>query len=217
MVCATVIDWLHSADQDITLTINSWTSPWTDSFWMMMSDKMFWIPAYIVCAYFLFARLGWKKALMVLASVAVAFALCDQLSNIVKHAVVRLRPSYSVRMLDGGLNVLEKRGGFYGFFSAHAANAFAIAVCLILGFRNDKSHSYNAFSKWVIIWASLVAVSRIFVGKHYLGDVLVGTVIGLTVGYLVGIATRYLIRRLFPTVPEGLSPSVSPSIPSQGQ
>ena len=217
MVCATVIDWLHSADQDITLTINSWTSPWTDSFWMMMSDKMFWIPAYVVCAYFLFARLGWKKALMVLASVAVAFALCDQLSNIVKHAVVRLRPSYSVRMLDGGLNVLEKRGGFYGFFSAHAANAFAIAVCLILGFRNDRSHSYNAFSKWVIIWASLVAVSRIFVGKHYLGDVLVGTVIGLTVGYLVGIATRYLIRRLFPTVPEGLSPSVSPSIPSQGQ
>ena len=217
MVCATVIDWLHSADQDITLTINSWTSPWTDSFWMMMSDKMFWIPAYVVCAYFLFARLGWKKALMVLASVAVAFALCDQLSNIVKHAVVRLRPSYSVRMLDGGLNVLEKRGGFYGFFSAHAANAFAIAVCLILGFRNDKSHSYNAFSKWVIIWASLVAVSRIFVGKHYLGDVLVGTVIGLTVGYLVGIATRYLIKRLFPTVPEGLSPSVSPSIPSQGQ
>ena len=217
MVCATVIDWLHSADQDITLTINSWTSPWTDSFWMMMSDKMFWIPAYVVCAYFLFARLGWKKALMVLASVAVAFALCDQLSNIVKHAVVRLRPSYSVRMLDGGLNVLEKRGGFCGFFSAHAANAFAIAVCLILGFRNDRSHSYNAFSKWVIIWASLVAVSRIFVGKHYLGDVLVGTVIGLTVGYLVGIATRYLIRRLFPTVPEGLSPSVSPSIPSQGQ
>ena len=217
MVCATVIDWLHSADQDITLTINSWTSPWTDSFWMMMSDKMFWIPAYVVCAYFLFARLGWKKALMVLASVAVAFALCDQLSNIVKRAVVRLRPSYSVRMLDGGLNVLEKRGGFYGFFSAHAANAFAIAMCLILGFRNDKSHSYNAFSKWVIIWASLVAVSRIFVGKHYLGDVLVGTVIGLTVGYLVGIATRYLIKRLFPTVPEGLSPSVSPSIPSQGQ
>ena len=114
------------------------------------------------------------------------------------------------------MNVLEKRGGFYGFFSAHAANAFAIAVCLTLGFRNDRSHTYNAFSRWAIIWAMLVAVSRIFVGKHYLGDVIVGTVIGVAVGYSVGIAARYLINKLFPTVPEGLSPSGSPSSPSQG-
>ena len=216
MVSASVIDRLHIADQDITLIINSWTSAWTDGFWMMISDKMFWIPAYIVCVFFLFARLGWKKALIILASAAVAFALCDQLSNIVKHAVIRLRPSYSVRMLEGGLNVLEKRGGFYGFFSAHAANAFAIAMCLTLGFRNDRSHTYNAFSKWAIVWASLVAVSRIFVGKHYLGDVLVGTIIGVTVGYLVGVAARYLINRLFPTVQEGLSPSGSPLNPSPG-
>ncbi len=213
---SSVIGQLHSADQEITLLINGWTSPWADSFWMMMSDKLFWIPAYLVCVYFLFARLGWKKALIVLASAAIAFAVCDQLSNIVKHAVIRLRPSYSVRMLDGGLNVLEKRGGFYGFFSAHAANAFAIAVCLTMGFRNDRSHTYNAFSRWAIIWATLVAVSRIFVGKHYLGDVIVGTVIGVAVGCSAGIAARYLIDKLFPIVPEGLSPSGSPLNPSQG-
>ena len=100
MVSSSVIGRLHSADQEITLLINSWTSPWADSFWMLMSDKLFWIPAYLVCVYFLFARLGWKKALIVLASAAIAFAICDQLSNIVKHAVIRLRPSYSVRMLD---------------------------------------------------------------------------------------------------------------------
>lgn len=201
MVCASVIEAIHHADQDITLLINSWSTPWTDGFWMMMSDKTFWIPAYIICIFFLFKRLGWKRALIVLASVGVAFALCDQFSNLVKHSVSRLRPSYSYRMLKDGLNVLEKRGGFYGFFSAHAANAFATAMCLIIGFRNDNSHTYNAFCKWALIWAALVSVSRIFVGKHYLGDILTGALVGITVGYFVGMATRYLVQRFVDKVP----------------
>ena len=119
-------------------------------------------------------------------------------------------------MLHDGLNILERRGGFYGFFSAHAANAFAIAVCLIIGFRNDKTHTYKAFRFLTIVWASLVSVSRIFVGKHYLGDVLVGTVIGITVGYLAGTAASHIIKRILdkePKVPAGYSPSESPSTP----
>jgi len=140
-----LIGTLHKVDQDATLWINSLSSPWSDSFWTMMSDIKFWIPTYILCAFFLFKRLGWKKALIVLASAALAFGLCDQISNLVKHSVSRLRPCYSFPMLDGGLNVLEKRGGFYGFFSAHAANAFAFATCLSLGFLNDKTHNYKAF------------------------------------------------------------------------
>lgn len=216
---SSVIGTLNAFDQDLTLVINSWSSPWTDGFWMMMSDKTFWIPTYIICAFFLFKRLGWKKALIVLASCGVAFALCDQFSNIVKHAVVRLRPSYSSRMLRDGLNILEKRGGFYGFFSAHAANAFATVMCLIIGFRNDKSHTYKAFRFWAIVWAALVSVSRIFVGKHYLGDVLVGTVIGITIGSLVAMAARQIIIKYLdkkptdPRVPERISPSGSPSTP----
>lgn len=218
MVCASVIDTLHQTDQKLTLAINSWSWHWTDVFWTMMSDIKFWIPAYVVCAYFLFKRLGWKKALVVIASAALAFGLCDQLSNLVKHSVSRLRPCYSFPMLDGGLIVLEKRGGFFGFFSAHAANAFAFAVCMILGFANDKSHNYNAFRIGILCWATLVSVSRIFVGKHYLGDVIVGAAIGMTIGYLLGSLSSFLIRKYIvkspsPTVPEGSSPSGSPSIP----
>lgn len=201
MVCASVIDTLHGFDQQITLLLNSWNSSWSDSFWLMMSNKGFWIPTYAICVFYLFKRLGWKKALIVIASAAVAFALCDQLSNMVKHGVSRLRPSYSFKMLDGGLNVLERRGGYYGFFSAHAANAYAVALCLIIGFRNDPTHTYNAFCKWALAWAMLVSVSRIFVGKHYLGDILVGAVIGIAVGYFVGMLTRYLIQKYIDKVP----------------
>ena len=199
MVGSAGIDTINRLDQEITLFINSLSNQWTDGFWMMMSDKAIWIPLYIVCAFFAFKRLGWKRALVVLASAAIAFALCDQISNIVKHAVLRLRPSYNASMLRDGLTLLEKRGGFYGFFSAHAANAFAMATCLTIGFRNDKTHTYNAFRTWSLIWAGLVSISRIFVGKHYFGDILVGAIIGIAVGYSIGMLARYVIRRYLPT------------------
>lgn len=218
MVSASIIGTLHSLDQDVTLWLNSLSTPWTDAMWTMFSDKSFWIPTYVICVFFLFKRLGWKKALMVLASCAVAFALCDQFSNIIKHAVNRLRPSYSFRMLDSGLNLLEKRGGFYGFFSAHAANAYAVAMCLIIGFRNDNTHTYNAFCKWALAWAMLVAVSRIFVGKHYLGDVVVGAAIGIITGYFVGMLTRYLVQRFVDKVPfTGLTAIINKKISSKVQ
>lgn len=220
MVCASVIGTLHQTDQELTLAINSWSTPWSDIFWTIMSDIKFWIPAYILYAIFLFKMLGWKKALFVLASAALAFGMCDQVSNLVKHSVSRLRPCFSFPMLDGGLNVLEKRGGFFGFFSAHAANAFSFAVCMILGFTNDKARSYKAFRAGILSWAALVSISRIFVGKHYLGDVLVGALIGITIGYLLGSLSNLLIRKYLeripsPTIQEGSSPSESPSIPSQ--
>ncbi len=201
MVSATVIGFLHRIDQDATLFLNGFSTPATDQVWMLMSDKTVWIPAYIICAWMLFRRLGWKKAAVVLVSVGLAFGLCDQFSNLVKNSVLRLRPSYSSRMLLGGLNVLEGRGGFYGFFSAHAANAFALAMCLIIGFRNDRTHSYNGFYKVALFWASMVAASRIFVGKHYLGDVIVGTVVGLTAGYFIGMLARYVIQTRIDKVP----------------
>lgn len=201
MVCASVIGFLHRLDQDLTLSLNSISTPLTDQLWILMSDKTVWIPAYVLCAYFLFRRLGWKKAAVVLISIGLAFGLCDQLSTIVKNSVDRLRPSYSARMLSGGLNVLEGRGGFFGFFSAHSANAFALAMCLIIGFRNDRTHAYNGFYKLALIWAAMVAASRIFVGKHYLGDVLVGAIIGVTVGYFLGMLARYIIQSRIDKVP----------------
>lgn len=201
MVSASLIGFLHRIDQDATLFLNSFSTPATDQFWLLMSDKTIWIPAYLICVYFLFRRLGWKKASIVLISVGLAFGVCDQFSTLIKHSVYRLRPSYSARMLLGGLNVLEGRGGFYGFFSAHAANAFALAMCLIIGFRNDRSHTYNGFYKFALTWASLVAISRIFVGKHYLGDVIVGAVIGVTIGYFVGMLARYVIQTRIDKVP----------------
>ena len=125
MVCASIIDGIISFDQRITLFLNDLNCAASDQFWLIFSNRQIWVITYLVCAFFLFRRLGWKKALMVLLSVALAFAACDQFSNLVKSSPTRLRPGYNYWMVSNGVHILEGRGGFYGFFSAHAANSFA--------------------------------------------------------------------------------------------
>lgn len=99
-------------------------------------------------------------------------------------------------MIENGLHILEK-GGKYGFFSAHAANAFGLATSTFIGLRIDNRIRYRGYGAWMFTWAALVGISRIFVGKHYLGDVLVGTLVGIAAGMAFSLTARWIIRKLF--------------------
>lgn len=183
---------IHRFDQDLTLTINSWNSNITDHFWAFMSDIPVWIPMYLLIVTFIIWRLGWKKGLIVVAGALLTFAFCDQSSNIVKDAVARLRPLNDEYMIANGLHILEK-GGKYGFFSAHSANAFGLATSTLIGLRIDKRLKYRGYAAWMFSWATLVAVSRIFVGKHYLGDCIVGSIVGALAGLAFASLARWII------------------------
>ncbi len=189
---------IHQLDQAVTLSVNSWHTGFSDYIMTLFSDIGIWIPMYAVIVCFLFWRLGWKKALIVIASAALAFGLCDQFSNVIKDSVARLRPCRDDIMLDGGLRVLEGGGGQFGFFSAHAANAFGFAVTTLIGFRHDRRLKYRGYAAWIFFWAFMVSISRVFVGKHYLGDILagaaVGVVFGLFTAWLARLAISYISR-----------------------
>lgn len=185
---------IHRFDQDLTLTINSWHSPVTDPIWEFFSNIPVWIPMYALIIAFIIWRLGWKKGLIVTAGALLTFGFCDQFSNIIKDAVERLRPLNDEYMLINGLHVLEK-GGKYGFFSAHSANAFGLATSTLLGLRLDKRLKYRGYAAWMYSWAFLVAVSRVFVGKHYLGDIIVGAIVGAAAGFAFASLAGWIIRR----------------------
>lgn len=185
---------LENADKLATLEINSWHSAVTDHIWSFFSNIPVWIPMYVIIVAFILQRLGWKKGLFVVAAAALTFGFCDQFSNLIKALTERLRPCNDPFMLHNGLHVLEN-GGVYGFFSAHAANAFGLATSTTIGLRLDKRLKYRVYVTWMYSWATLVAVSRIFVGKHFLGDVIVGTMIGLLAGWLFGTLAKGAIRR----------------------
>lgn len=185
---------IHRFDQDLTLKINSWNSNFSDPIWEFLSDIPVWIPMYVLIVAFIIWRLGWKKGLVVVAGALLTFAFCDQSSNFVKEAVARLRPLHDEYMIANGLHVLEK-GGRFGFFSAHSANAFGLATCTLIGLRIDKRLKYRGYAAWMYTWATLVAVSRIFVGKHYLGDCIVGSIIGALAGLAFASLAKWVINR----------------------
>lgn len=185
---------LEQADKLATLEINSWSSAITDPIWQIFSNIPIWVPMYVIIVAFIIQRLGWKKGLIVVAAAALTFGFCDQSSNFIKALTERLRPCHDPYMIHNGLNILES-GGKFSFFSAHAANAFGLATCTTIGFRIDKRLKYKGYITWMYIWATLVAVSRIFVGKHFLGDVIVGICVGTLAGWAFGTLAKIIIKR----------------------
>ena len=194
---------VHHIDQLVTLEINSWDSPITDPIWQFFSDKLVWAPMYAAIIALLIWKLGWKKGLLVLAGALLTFGFCDQFSNIIKHAVERIRPLHDGFMVSNGLNILEKGGG-YSFFSAHSANSFGLAFSTFLGMKlclRDSGSSITpkwlkAYGVWMFFWATMVAVSRIFVGKHYLGDVIVGIIVGSLAGIAFGWLANFIAHKM---------------------
>lgn len=191
-----VLQYLHRVDQDVTLAVNGVSSPVSDFLWQTFSDVQIWFVMYAIIAFFLFRRLGWKKALVVVVSLILTELACDQFANLVKDLVARHRPCWNEHMISEGLRVLERKGSQYGFFSAHAANAAGFAICSTMGFRHDTRYGYGLYAKLIALWALLLGMSRVFVGKHYMGDVLTGFVVGLVFGYVIASAASLLIRKL---------------------
>ena len=186
---------VHQFDQQVTLEINSWDSAFTDPIWEFFSDKYVWAPMYVAIIALLIWRLGWKKGLIAVAAALLTFGFCDQFSNVIKDAVGRLRPVNDEFMIASGLHVLERGGGF-SFFSAHAANSFGLAVSTFMGIKEDKRLRYRGYAGWMFFWASMVSISRVFVGKHYIGDVLVGIIVGAAAGYAFGALARWIMKKI---------------------
>lgn len=191
-----MLDFLVRLDQDITLAVNSLHFSYGDYFWQFVTDKNSWFPFYAIVAVFLFRRLGWKKALIAIACLGLTILACDQCANLFKYSVGRLRPCYNHYMIQNGLHVLEGRGSYYGFFSAHAANAFGFAMCSTKALGMDMSYKTRNYGYLVLVWAFFVAISRVFAGKHFVGDVLVGMLVGLILGYIIGCIAHYVASRV---------------------
>ncbi len=181
-----ILEHLVSLDKEITLAINGTGNGTFDQFWMLMSDKTAWIPLYVLSAVFLIWKLGLKKALTLFVMCGLTIAACDQTSELFKYSVGRLRPCYNTELLDEGLRVLEKRGSLFGFFSAHSADSFGFAVCTVTALGAYRNKSLSGAKLFLLAWAALVSISRVFVGKHYFGDVMIGIMFGSLYGFAFG-------------------------------
>lgn len=185
-------------DHQLTLFLNALHTPLTDEVWRFFSGATVWCVLCAAMTVWLFLQLGWKRALVAIAACVLTFALCDQSSRLVKHGLERLRPCWDPVLLDAGLRVLEGKGGAFGFFSAHAANAMGLALCSYLCLREGLSRPCAGYAWLAFPLAFLIGISRVFVGKHFVGDVLTGFLVGLLYGWLCALGARRIFRSKFP-------------------
>ncbi|CAN5304133.1 phosphatase PAP2 family protein [soil metagenome] len=173
-----MIEQLKDWDQQFLLFLNSFHVSWLDPVMLLVTRTEFWIPLYAFLIFLIFKNYK-KDGWLVLAGIVITVVLADQItSSIMKPYFQRLRPSHEP-VLQGVLHIVDGyRGGLYGFASSHAANTTGVAFFMFLLFRD----SY----KWmglIFIWAFIMSYTRIYLGVHYPGDVLVGALVGILSGY----------------------------------
>ena len=133
---------------------------------------------------------------LVLLGIGLCFLLADRGSVMLfKNTVCRERPCHT---LENVHMFREGCGGLYGFISSHAANAFAIAFFFWKRYRRQTAKVLvsTIVPIAMIVWAFMTSYSRVYLGKHYPGDILCGAIFGVLVGWLVWWITKK-IEELF--------------------
>jgi len=187
-----VIDSLQQFDQELFLFLNGLHQPWLDMPMFYMTKAVFWIPVYLFLLYLIGKTYSWKIMLWSLLAIAVVITLSDRISvELFKEVFQRYRPSRNLIIGPQIHIVNDYRGGLYGFVSSHATNFFGIATFVIHLLRKK----YPLILPILVLWASLICYTRIYLGVHYPSDIFVGSILGATIGYSVYRLFHYLVLR----------------------
>ena len=125
---------------------------------------------------------GWKGRKIALI-IVISFLIIMPLNTLFKYLFERPRPSIQVQELD----ILPKND--FGYPSGHASIVSGGAAILLILFRKEKE---LLFSLILAAEAALVCISRIYVGEHFLFDVVGGILLGVGISLLSISFSRYL-------------------------
>ena len=196
-----MLEVLQDIDRQLLLTVNGSDSLFLDQLARMLTHGVTWIPMYLAMFYMVMKNNdNFRRLLLVLMSVALCYLLTGGLDDgIIKPLVARWRPTHDpeigtlVDVVDG------YRGGKYGFFSAHACNTMAVATFFFWLARSRR------LSIMLVCWSLINCWTRLYLGVHFPGDIVVGLLWGIIVATGVYILYRRLTRGMY--MPRNLNPS----------
>jgi undecaprenyl-diphosphatase len=172
-----MLETIKAVDESLFLFLNAQHNSFFDPLMWLFSEKLFWGPLYVWFLWLLHKRYP-KHYWTVLVTILLMIVVSDQLCNLAKDNIMRLRPSHKSHLYSVVHIINDYRGGMYGFYSGHSSNAFAVAFFMISLVAGKQKYIIPVS----FIYAILTAYSRIYLGVHYPGDVLAGAIIGALVG-----------------------------------
>jgi len=195
-----MIDKLEGIDRWIVYTVNSWNTPLLDELFWYISARWVWIPLYLLLITLVWSQFGTKKTLIFLGIVLGTIAIVDISSvYLFKEMFQRYRPShhalltnklhfYPVKIGPKGKVLEYYKGGMFGFVSSHASNFFAVSI--LVGLTLKKWYPKLI---WILFGISvLVCFSRLYLGVHYLSDLVCGAIWGAMLAWL---SYRFIVKR----------------------
>lgn len=202
-----MFDRIQDMDRELFLFLNSQNTHSLDYLMILFSARLPWLPLYLAIIFSLFwkcsfdmSREGFfnkiviekrdrKAGWIMLAAILATFFLTDFLSNQIKYMVDRLRPGWDPCTYHLA-RVIENNKFSFSFVSSHASNVFGLAVLTSWFFR------VRWYKILIFSWALIVCYSRVYVGRHFPGDVIFGAMFGTLLAMVSIMVVKYLLKRI---------------------
>ncbi len=170
-----LLSMLKAMDTMVFLTVNSHHNAYFDSVMWLVSGKLIWVPMYVSLFFVLLKNYSYKVVFTILLAIGVVILFTDSFTaQVIRPWVCRLRPSNLDNPMSSMVHIVDGyRGGAYGFPSNHASNTWGLAFFITFLFRRYK------LTFFFFLWALLVCYSRMYLGVHYFGDLLIGGLLAL--------------------------------------
>lgn len=200
-----MLEQILSYERSAFFMLNGSNSTYLDNLMWLYSGKVVWLPLAFFILFMLVYKRNWKETAFVLLALILVITLCDQFaSHLCKPLFTRFRPTHHPDFMNEVKIVFDYRGGKYGFMSSHAANAFGFATFMSLLLR------YKLFTYTIFGWSVITAYSRIYLGVHFISDIIPGASVGIFWGIIVYKLYQYARKRFFLLNEENLNIPVYP-------
>lgn len=158
-------------DNEIIIFLNSLGSETFDGFWLLITNPLSWIWVFILITYLIFKNYTSKNALKLIFTGIITCIITLILVELIKRNIARYRPvdNHEIKHL---LRIVTKASN-YSFVSGHSAFSMTFAYYTFKILKDKVT-----FIPLIFVFPILFAYSRLYLGVHFLTDILSGLLLG---------------------------------------
>ncbi len=179
-----MLENLIEKDQQLLIYLNNLGTNFLDPIFMYITHQINWWPFFLILIFLLLKKITLKQFGLLVLVLTVFFVFTDQMTNLVKYSVARLRP-VNDPLIEPFLRILRKANS-PSFFSGHASNSSGSILIIFLIMKRYYKYA------WLIFFFPLIfAYTRIYLALHYPLDILCGYIFGIASGFLFYYIFKY--------------------------